>query len=73
MVLLIIILAALLLAAGIPFFASLVVPVIAALVVYMPDMPLSIVFHKMFNGVGCTVLYFWSGNHCSGFNGTSAR
>jgi O-antigen/teichoic acid export membrane protein len=51
MVLLIIILAALLLAAGIPFFASLVVPVIAALVVYMPDMPLSIVFHKMFNGV----------------------
>ncbi len=56
MVLLIIIVAALLLAVGIPFFASLVVPVITALVVYMPDMPLTIVFHKMFNGISAFAL-----------------
>ena len=56
MVLLIIVLAALLLAAGIPFFASLAVPVIAALAIYMPDIGLNIVFHKMFNGVSVFAL-----------------
>ncbi len=56
MVLLIIVLAALLLAAGVPFFASLAVPVIAALAIYMPDIGLNIVFHKMFNGVSVFAL-----------------
>jgi C4-dicarboxylate transporter DctM subunit len=55
-VLLIIILAALLLAAGIPFFASLVIPVIAGLALYMPDIALTIVFHKMFNGISAFAL-----------------
>lgn len=56
MVLLIIILAALLLAAGVPFFVSFVVPIIVALVVYTPDIPLDIVYHKMFNGVSSFAL-----------------
>ena len=56
MVVLIIILTAVLLAAGIPFFASLVVPVIIALALYMPDVALNIVFHKMFNGISAFAL-----------------
>ncbi len=56
MVLLIIILTALLLAAGVPFFVSLTVPVIAALVLYMPDIALNIVFHKMFSGISIFAL-----------------
>ncbi|MFQ5851470.1 MAG: TRAP transporter large permease [Candidatus Binatia bacterium] len=56
MVPLVIVLAALLLAAGIPFFVSLVVPVIAALVTFMPDIALNIVFHKMFNGIAVFAL-----------------
>jgi C4-dicarboxylate transporter DctM subunit len=55
-VLLIIILTALLLAAGVPFFVSLTVPVIAALVLYMPDIALNIVFHKMFSGISIFAL-----------------
>lgn len=56
MVLLIIVLAALLLAAGVPFFASLAVPVITAISIFMPDIGLNIVFHKMFNGVSVFAL-----------------
>ncbi len=56
MVLLLVILAAVLLAAGIPFFASLAVPVIVALTLYMPDLSLNIVFFKMFNGIAQFVL-----------------
>ncbi len=56
MVLLIVILTALLLAAGTPFFASLVVPVIVALTIYMPDISLNIVFHKMFNSISVFAL-----------------
>ena len=56
MVLLIVILTALLLTAGTPFFASLVVPVIVALTIYMPDISLNIVFYKMFNGISVFAL-----------------
>ncbi|WP_179137251.1 TRAP transporter large permease [Candidatus Entotheonella palauensis] len=52
MILLLMILAAVSLAVGIPFFASLVAPVMVALLLYMPDLSLTIVFHKMFNGIG---------------------
>lgn len=56
MIALIFILAALLLALGAPFFASLVIPVIAALSFYMPDIALNIVFYKMFNGIAVFAL-----------------
>lgn len=56
MVLLLIILVAVLLAAGIPFFVSLVGPVILALSIYMPQIGLNIVFHQMFNGISAFAL-----------------
>lgn len=56
MIPLVVILAALLLAAGFPFFVSLTVPVITALSAYMPHVALNIVFHKMFNGISSFAL-----------------
>jgi tripartite ATP-independent transporter DctM subunit len=56
MVLLLIILVAVLLAAGIPFFVSLIGPVILALSIYMPQIGLNIVFHQMFNGISAFAL-----------------
>lgn len=56
MILLIAIFASLLLAAGVPFFVSLLVPVISALALYMPHIDLSIVFHQIFNGISAFAL-----------------
>jgi tripartite ATP-independent transporter DctM subunit len=56
MVLLLILLVAVLLAAGIPFFVSLIGPVILALSIYMPQTGLNIVFHQMFNGISAFAL-----------------
>jgi len=55
-ILLIAIFASLLLAAGVPFFVSLLVPVISALALYMPHIDLSIVFHQIFNGISAFAL-----------------
>ncbi|MBI3089195.1 MAG: TRAP transporter large permease [Candidatus Tectomicrobia bacterium] len=51
MVLLLAILAAALLVIGVPFFVSLMLPVAAALSVYLPHVGTNIVFHKMFGGL----------------------
>lgn len=56
MIAFVIILTVVLLAAGLPFFASFMVSVITTLFFYMPQMDLSVVFHKMFNGISSFAL-----------------